>query len=626
MEFPLKNAGYTYRTDQAIWARENYEGIAYSDGDEVEQHLLSLIGHASDLSVLSDELRQHCTDWPSLYYLSGARANLLRPLDTHLTGDILEIGAGCGAVTRFLGECGANVLALEGSPRRAQIARSRTRDLTNVTVMSEAFDRFDIEHKFDVVTLIGVLEYANLFTPGDNPHLTMLKRVRNLLKPNGVLILAIENQLGLKYFAGAPEDHLNISMYGIEGRYTKDQPQTFGRVALRSMIEMAGFEQSEFLAPFPDYKLPTTVLTEKGLNTPGFNPYPIVADALKNDPQTGKALEFSLEQTSKAIIDNHLLMDLSNSFLIVANTQKKEQNSIRELCWHFSTNRKKKFCKLSTFEANDSGQITVYARHPNSEPKRVHEKESIIAQQIDHKTNYINGTQLSQDFIALLARPNWRISQCVEYFQRYIAILEQIIEKTPFRSMGEGEHREVCGGLIDCTPFNIIIDTENKPQYIDKEWQLNEPIKFNVLLTRTIISMCRAIRTIGISQDTFLSRLNFIEKILNSLGVTNSIKTISETISLEEKIQSTVNVKTKTETQREWLMKPFIGIEVRGDNSITSSQHCINLNIEKRVLDAKTKEIESQLLATQNFVHGIMNSTSWKITKPIRVLGKLLKR
>ena len=36
----------------------------------------------------------------------------------------------------------------------------------------------------------------------------MLQRVRSLLKPEGKLIVAIENQLGLKYFAGAPEDHL----------------------------------------------------------------------------------------------------------------------------------------------------------------------------------------------------------------------------------------------------------------------------------------------------------------------------------------------------------------------------------------------------------------------------------
>ena len=57
-------------------------------------------------------------------------------------GDVLEIGAGCGAITRYLGECGGNILALEGTPRRAAIASARTRGLDNVTVLSEKFESF----------------------------------------------------------------------------------------------------------------------------------------------------------------------------------------------------------------------------------------------------------------------------------------------------------------------------------------------------------------------------------------------------------------------------------------------------------------------------------------------------
>ncbi|TVR11875.1 MAG: class I SAM-dependent methyltransferase, partial [Planctomycetota bacterium] len=244
----LKKSHYVIDSLSNIWSRSGYNGIAYSDGDETEQRIAAIISHASDVTVLSTELRQHCTDWPSLYHLSGTRANILRPFKNILQGDVLEIGAGCGAITRYLGECGANVLALEGSPRRAAIARSRTRDLDNVAVLAERFDQFQYDHQFDIITLIGVLEYANLFTDGENPTLSMLERVRSLLKPEGKLIIAIENQLGLKYFAGAPEDHLGLSMYGIEGRYLKDQPQTYGRKTLTGMLSQAGFTDSEFMA------------------------------------------------------------------------------------------------------------------------------------------------------------------------------------------------------------------------------------------------------------------------------------------------------------------------------------------------------------------------------------------
>jgi hypothetical protein len=104
MKAILNKHGYIYDEAKGIWHRQDFNGITYSDGDEVERRLLDIINNASDLSVLSDELKPHCTDWPSLYHLSSSRANILRPFEDDLIGDVLEIGAGCGAITRYLGE------------------------------------------------------------------------------------------------------------------------------------------------------------------------------------------------------------------------------------------------------------------------------------------------------------------------------------------------------------------------------------------------------------------------------------------------------------------------------------------------------------------------------------------
>ncbi|WP_164706887.1 hypothetical protein, partial [Pseudomonas viridiflava] len=111
---------------------------------------------------------------------------------------------------------------------------------------------------------IGVLECASMFSADTDPAYGMLNRVRKLLKPDGHLFIAIENQLGLKYFAGAPEDHLGIAMYGIEGRYVERQPKTFGRKELEALIDRAGFASSDFLSPYPDYKIPNSMITERG--------------------------------------------------------------------------------------------------------------------------------------------------------------------------------------------------------------------------------------------------------------------------------------------------------------------------------------------------------------------------
>ena len=56
---------------------------------------------------------------------------------------LLELGAGCGAVTRWLGEHFENVDTVEGSLARAQVARERCRDLDGVRVAAANF--FDLE-------------------------------------------------------------------------------------------------------------------------------------------------------------------------------------------------------------------------------------------------------------------------------------------------------------------------------------------------------------------------------------------------------------------------------------------------------------------------------------------------
>ena len=167
--------------------------FGYTDGDAVELSLLGIIQSASDLRTVSSELRTRISDWPSRYHLSPARGNLLRPLASLFEGRTLEIGAGCGAITRFIAECGGTVHALEGSWQRARIAAARCRDLLNVEVFVDAFDRFPVQGCYDVVTLIGVLEYARKYFPaaGADPVDALLRHARSFLRPGGVLIVSI---------------------------------------------------------------------------------------------------------------------------------------------------------------------------------------------------------------------------------------------------------------------------------------------------------------------------------------------------------------------------------------------------------------------------------------------------
>src|SRR5687768_4169602 len=78
--------GYTKDSSRRLWSDPSQGKFNYSDGDEVEQRIESAILASADVSLFSNELLAHQVDWPSVYHLSSTRANLLRPIDTHLAG------------------------------------------------------------------------------------------------------------------------------------------------------------------------------------------------------------------------------------------------------------------------------------------------------------------------------------------------------------------------------------------------------------------------------------------------------------------------------------------------------------------------------------------------------------
>ena len=108
--------------------------------DGGEQRIAAIVRGAADLSSTSDELAAHRDDWIERYHLSRERANVVRCLDIPDDCAVLEIGAGCGAVTRYLGEVAGAVDALEPTPERAAVARARTHDLASVELFVGELD------------------------------------------------------------------------------------------------------------------------------------------------------------------------------------------------------------------------------------------------------------------------------------------------------------------------------------------------------------------------------------------------------------------------------------------------------------------------------------------------------
>src|SRR5208283_136464 len=137
-------------------------GASLDYSDSSEEYLFNVFRNLKNVTSNSSELLSYIKDWPTKYHLSLRRANILKAvLDVlDVNTDVLELGSGCGAVTRWLGESFHSVDAIEGSGLRALVTRERTRDLSNVNVYCG--DILDLSYsagKYGLVTLIGVMEY-----------------------------------------------------------------------------------------------------------------------------------------------------------------------------------------------------------------------------------------------------------------------------------------------------------------------------------------------------------------------------------------------------------------------------------------------------------------------------------
>jgi SAM-dependent methyltransferase len=280
----------------------------YSDGD-IEDEILAICKSNNDFT----EILMNSSEWPILYHLSNIRENILEWYDFKPQSNVLEIGSGCGAITGLLCKKAKRVVGIELSKKRSEINKIRNEKYNNLEIYVGNFEDIKLEEKFDYVTLIGVFEYSICYITDDNPFHKMLQEAKEYLKQDGKLIIAIENKYGLKYWAGATEDHTGKVFDGIEQYKNVERIRTFSKVEIEKMLNEVGFECNEFYYPVPDYKLPTAIYSDEYL--------PSVGD-LRNTSISYDRDRYQLFDESivfDALCQDNKFEYFANSFLIISS-------------------------------------------------------------------------------------------------------------------------------------------------------------------------------------------------------------------------------------------------------------------------------------------------------------------
>ncbi len=250
--------------------------------------------------------------WHVLYHLSPLRQNLINWFPFSPGQSVLEIGAACGAVTgAFLGR-GLRVTGLEPSPRRCEINATRHSACEGLTLLAGRMQTAlpALRQRFDHVTLFFLPERApELFADAADPLAAMLCLAASVLAQGGSLWVAVRNRLGLKYFAGCPDERTGRFFDGPEGYPDPLAPRALTRRELLNAADQAHLD-CEVFYPYPDAVFPVKIFSDA---------YPPRPGELNRNWQSFDRDRLSLFDESRVfdtLMEEGLFSRFSNAFLV----------------------------------------------------------------------------------------------------------------------------------------------------------------------------------------------------------------------------------------------------------------------------------------------------------------------
>lgn len=518
--------------EKGIWMRQTAieaGGFGYSDGDDAEQYLRSVLEEASDLSSTSLELETRIRDWPSEYHLSVTRGNLVRALDLGGVHAALELGCGCGAITRVLGEYGITVDAVEGSYVRAELARLRCKDLENVNIVNANFNELAIpKRKYDVVLMVGVVEYAKRFLPDaatdEEAATRIISMAMEALTDNGVVLVAIENRTGYKYMAGATEDHYGVPYIGIYQYPDGAGIKTYSKKEWAGIMRACRIDNYRYFYPFPDYKVPSTLLCADYVERDPYA-YSNLYSTISRDyhtPFDGKCDEFVFWEV--ACQDGNL-GDYANSYLIVAGKNARAVQQVGNVDFaHFANVRRKPAYRTMTVKRPGQDVVTK-RRLGDGEPTKTK------IEQVLGEGPYCRGQLLSSVWRRSINMYGSRtkLEGMIDAYYEYLSVNYRDEAARPY--------------LLDLITSNIVVGEDGEYRAFDTEWRVNFDIPVDYVLFRALLYFT-IINSEMISpffaRHGYVTRESFIKHQFERLGLEWDGRR-AELLVLEASVQSLIN-------------------------------------------------------------------------------------
>ena len=251
--------------------------------------------------------------------------------------------------------------------------------------VSENMD--NLEGMWDYLAVADAFAKAPEIFGGTHPYQQFFEQVKKHLKPNGHLILAVDNRYGLSFFAGCKEPFTGRYFEGLEGYGHSEGICTFSKEAVLTMVKEAGFTSVKTYYPYPNYRYMTALYTDEHLPSPG--------ELSKNlcNFEEERAVLFDEAAVFDGLIKEGKFQEFSNSYLF--DLTLEEQKCEEELLFlKYSVERDEKY-RIRTEIVKKSDGTKIVRKVPYTEAAKAHvEKikhwEEVLKKQYESEAVSVN--------------------------------------------------------------------------------------------------------------------------------------------------------------------------------------------------------------------------------------------
>ncbi len=475
-------------------------------------------------------------------------------------------------------------------------------------------------NKFDYISLIGTIENYEI-NPQVKAHKKLqiiLDLIENYIEEESKILLVIDNQYGMKFWTTL-QAQKNILC---------NQNFALSKRTIEKILKQKGYENYKYYYVLPDYKAPNVIFTDKYL--PNF-------ESIHRDFLYGEEEYVNFNEVDAYIEilkeDPNKFKFFANSFFIEASKKELEDNNIRFVSF---TNLRKKEYKIQTIIYNENVEKTNLIEESRTHIENIKKYIDIMKNQNiktvdEYKDGKIiskfieNGKSYDKFLIELLEKE--KNNEFFEHINNFKQDLLTKLEKVEYSKIKENNiftkynleynYEQLPLTFVKYGLWDLIFQNsfyiDDELYFYDQEWfDENVPIEF--IIYRTIAYFPTA--------HAFIKT----EELYKRLGLEKCLSLFKE---LDIRIQRNIrdeemwNIHNRTKTGQTLLNLYYNKIkELENYKPILR-----NTEEEVEKLTKEKTELERRISDLLKEREIISNSTSWKITKPMRwINGKFKKK